>query len=221
MTQSPPPQEEDAPSRAASLLGQGVADLVRSLINLPALAETRGEVAAVRAAVEVLAERVDRQMSEDRDQRDLLGKQLSALAGSLERLVSHLQGLSTLMAELLERLAAPEGRRAPAAESAEPQVEPEPMFLPGGEGVTVAFAGVPGFQGLMDIQKSLAALESVVGASVERYQEGDSRILLHLQSGVSAAQLLEAVRAGTGLNAVVEESRPETNRLKVRIIAPA
>jgi hypothetical protein len=186
-------------------------ELVRSMADQASITEARGEIAAVRASVESLTARIERQTAEDRDQRRLLGDQLAALAGSLDRLVTHLQGLSTLMAELLERLS------TPARLSVEPPV-PEASFLPGGEGVTVAFAGVPGFQSLMEIQKAFAGLPAVAGASVERYQEGDSRILLDLRAAVTASALVQAVRDSTGLNAAVDEARPETRRLKVKIL---
>jgi len=184
-----------------------------------AIAEAREDIAAVRTALDALNLKVDRQAAEDRDQRRLLGDQLANLAGALDRLVTHLEGLSTLMAEMLERLASPSGTSsiAPAAAVA----VGEPVFVPGGEGVTVALAGVPGFQSLMDIQKALTASISVASASVERYQEGDSRILVVLQGPVRASEIVRAIREGAGLNATIEEARPETNRLKLKISNPS
>ena len=205
-----PTGAEDPSRQAASLLSEGLTALVRSMTDHAAIAEAREDVAAVRAALDALNLKVERQAAEDRDQRRLLGDQLANLAGALDRLVTHLEGLSTLMAEMLERLSAPSGKPTAASMA-------EPAFVPGSEGVTVALAGVPGFQSLMDIQKALTTLSGVTSASVERYQEGDSRILVALRAPVTSSELVSAIRDGTGLAASVEEARPETNRLKLKI----
>ncbi len=143
------------------------------------LAEAKDELSAARASIQDLSTRLERQLEDDKDQRRLVGDQLAALATSLDRLVIHLQGLSQLMGDLLERL----------AETPAPAPAPEASFQPGGEGVSLALAAVPGFQALMDIQKALASMPQAAGASVERYQEGDSRILLHLKSPVTASEI--------------------------------
>ena len=209
-----PTGAEDPSRQAASLLSEGLTALVRSMTDHAAIAEAREDVAAVRAALDALNLKVERQAAEDRDQRRLLGDQLANLAGALDRLVTHLEGLSTLMAEMLERLSAPSGKPTVASTA-------EPAFIPGNEGVTVALAGVPGFQSLMDIQKALATLPGVTSASVERYQEGDSRILVALRGPVTSSELLTAIRDGAGLDASVDEARPETNRLKLKISPPS
>ena len=64
----------------------------------------RTELAQNRERLEALVERIDLQRSEDKEQRVLLAGQLTNLAGSLDRLVDHLDGLSHLMAELIERM---------------------------------------------------------------------------------------------------------------------
>src|SRR5438270_13632052 len=94
---------------AAALLSEGLTALVRSVTDQRAIIEARADIAAVRAALDSLNLKVERQASEDRDQRRLLGDQLANLAGALDRLVTHLEGLSGLMAEMLGRLASPAG----------------------------------------------------------------------------------------------------------------
>jgi hypothetical protein len=170
--------------------------------------EAAEELSAARTAIEALSSRLERQLDEDKEQRRLLGDQLGALAGSLDRLVTHLQGLSQLMGELLERLAEPS---APATSAEAP-------FQPGGEGVSLALAAVPGFQALMDIQKALSSMPQVSGASVERYQEGDSRILLHLSAAVTASEIASWLRGSTQYATVVEEAKPELSRLRMKIV---
>lgn len=179
-----------------------------SLLAASGIGAAGSELRAARLAIEQLSGRVQSQLDEDKEQRRVLGDQLATLAGSLERLVVHLQGLSQLMGDLLERLAEPSPAPRPA----------ESAFQPGGEGLSLALAGVPGFQALMDIQKALSALAEVAGASVERYQEGDSRILLHLSAPLTAGQVAAALRAATPYTAVVEESRPELSRLRMKLV---
>lgn len=198
-------------AQAASLLAQALTQLQRTTSDQAGAAAVRDEIAASRSALEKLAGRLEKQLEEDKEQRRLLGDQLTALGGSLDRLVAHLQDLSHLMADLLERLAQP----APPAKLG------ETPFAPGGEGITLVLASVPGFQGLMEIQKALTAMEQVAGASVERYQEGESRLLLHLSAPLTATQITDRLRDASGYAAVVEESRPELFRLRLKIIPGA
>jgi hypothetical protein len=164
--------------------------------------------------VEALAQRMEAQRAEDKEQRGVLADQLTNLAGSLDRLVGHLDGLSRLMAELIERIATP-----PEPMTQPPVHEPaEPVFRPGGEGVSLTVVAVPGFQVLMDIQKALLLIEQVSGASVERFQEGDSRLLLQLRAPISAAEVAGALGHHTGHAFAVEESRPELMRLRLKIV---
>jgi hypothetical protein len=95
---------------------------------------------------------------------------------------------------------------------------PEPAFKPGGDGLSLALVGIPGFQALMDFQKALSSMPQVAGASVERYQEGDSRILVHLREEVTASQLAGWLRSSTPYSLSVEESRPDVSRLRLKVL---
>jgi hypothetical protein len=173
----------------------------------------RQELADSRSALEQLARRLEQQLAQEQEQRLALAGQLTGLAAALDRLVTHLQGLSQLMADLLERLAEPPPLHAPAAA--------EPSFPAGGEGLSLTLSAVPGFQALMEIQKALLSLDEVAGASVERFQEGDSRILLQLRAPVTATSLADALRAASGYALVIEESRPELLRLRLKVVPTA
>ena len=94
-------------AQAASLLAQALTQLQRTTSDQAGAAAVRDEIAASRSALEKLAGRLEKQLEEDKEQRRLLGDQLTGLGGSLDRLVAHLQDLSHLMADLLERLAQP------------------------------------------------------------------------------------------------------------------
>jgi hypothetical protein len=214
LTASPQRPEEETISRVATLIAQALAELQRQPENDVARA-AREELAATRTALLDLTARLESHLADEKEQRLVLAGQLSTLAGSLDRLVDHLGSISELIADLLGKLSAqPEVVTA----SSTPPVPDEPAFLPGGEGLSLVLGGVPNFQALMDIQKAITALEQVAGASVERFQEGDSRILVHLQTSLTATQLSSALRSATGLNLLVEESRPELSRLRLKAV---
>ena len=212
MTQREP--REDATDRAALLIAQALTELQQDGASQVAVRE---ELATNRATLEKLAANIERHLTEEREQHVALGGQLTTLAGSLDRLVNHLQGLSTLMSDLLGRLAEPAS--GPAAET--PATAPlpvEPSFQPGGEGISLIIVAVPGFQALMEIQKALTGIEQINHASVERFQEGDSRLLITLNATITASDLVAALIRGTGQAMAIEESKPELARLRVKVI---
>ncbi len=177
------------------------------------------ELASNRAALQELAASLERHIADEREQHVSLAGQLTTLAGSLDRLVNHLQGLSGLMGDLLSRLAEP----APVAAPAEPEppvvtAPSEPPFQPGGEGVSLTVISVPGFQALMEIQKALTVLAQVSHASVERFQEGDSRLLIALTAPMTATEIVTALINATGHAMTVEDSKPELARLRIKVV---
>jgi hypothetical protein len=208
LTESRSQPDEETSARIATHFARAFAELQQSLAPMPGVEAAREELSAARAAIQQLAARVERQLDEDKEQRRILGDQLTALASSLGRLVDHLQGLSQLMGDLLERLASP----------AAPPAANEPSFPAGGEGVSLALISVPGFQALMEIQKALTAMPQVAGASVERYQEGDARVLVHLSAPVTASEVAGWLRSSTPYAAVVEEAKPELSRLRLKVV---
>jgi small-conductance mechanosensitive channel len=210
-SQSIPDQETSA--RIASSFAQAFAELQDAVISSSGISAATSELASARAAINQLARRVESQLEEDKEQRRQLGDQLSSLANSLDRLVTHLQGLSQLMGDLLERLAEPQGGQAAQAPAETP-------FRPGPDGLSLTLTGLPGFQALMEVQKAISAMEQVAGASVERYQEGDSRLLVHLTAPVTATEIADWLRKSTPYTPAVEESKPELSRLRMRV-APA
>jgi hypothetical protein len=167
---------------------------------------------SVREEMEDVLDRAEERDREGMERDVRLAGELTGLAGSLGRLVNHLEGLGDLIGGLLDRVAT---GPAPASTPAEPS---EPSFLPGGEGVSLILIAVPGFQALMEIQKALTALEPVAGVSVERFQEGDSRLLLHLSAPLRASQVIDALHTATSHVYVIEESRPELSHLRLKIV---
>ena len=204
--------QDDAIARAARLIAGALSELTTASQENSALVE---EVARNRIAIEALSQQWEKQLAHERQQRGALAEQITNLAGSLDRLVTHLEGISLLMSDLVQRMA-PAQAQAPAPVA--PPEPAEPMFQPGGEGISLAIGEVPGFQVLMDIQKALMAFDQVSSASVERFQEGESRIQLHLRAAVSGAQLATGLGGATGHSFAIEDSRPELMRLRLKIV---
>ena len=108
---------------------------------------------------------------------------------------------------------------ASALPGAKPQLpDMEPSFAPGGEGVDVTVSAVPGFQGLMEVQRALVRLAGVQSAAVRRYQDDEAAIQLVLSQPMSASAIAEGISTATGSQLIVDESRPESLRLRLRFL---
>jgi uncharacterized phage infection (PIP) family protein YhgE len=206
---------DDAVNEAAALIARALADLQQAA---SAEAEaTRKGLTKSRGDLRELVQRFDSQLSQEREQSAVSANQLTALASAIDRLVERLDAVSQRLAELTERLA--EGVAAPGS-SPTAAASQEPPFQPGGEGITLAVSCVPGFQALMDIHKALQAMDQVASASVERFQEGESRILVQLRSPVTASEVASGLHGATGHALAVEEARPEVMQLRLKVIGP-
>ncbi len=147
---------------------------------------------------------------------------LERFSDILGQLVEHNQSLAARMADLADAVAqlaeAPAAQPVPAA--AKPHLpELEPTFAAGGEGIDVTIAAVPGFQGLMEIQRALVRLPQVQSAAVRRYQDDEAAIQLVLSQPMTAAAIAEGVTNGTGKSILVDEARPDTLRLRLRFLS--
>ena len=148
---------------------------------------------------------------------------LERFSSVLTRLVQHTELMTERMSELTDAVAAVAGQRARASQAPAPVAKPqlpemEPSFAPGGEGIDVTIAAVPGFQGLMEVQRSLVRLPQVQSAAVRRYQDDEAAIQLVLSQPMTAAALAEGVSNGTGKRLMVDDSRPEALRLRLRFL---
>ena len=85
----------------------------------------------------------------------------------------------------------------------------------------MTIAAVPGFQGLMEIQRALVRLPQVQSAAVRRYQDDEAAIQLVLAQPMTATAIAEGVTAGTGKRIFVDEARPDTLRLRLRFLTGA
>jgi hypothetical protein len=185
-------------------------------------AESPPDVQAATSAVSEYVGRVVELMGEEGRR---LAEQVGALTEAVHRLERRLDDLP--------KLAIPNGRpqapppeappepgptEAPAAEEppAERQDPPEPQYAAGGEGIQLLVSAVPGFQGLMDVQRALTHIPAVEGASVERYLDGEARISLLLREPLTARRIADGLAEYIGEPLTIEEARPEALRLHLR-----
>ena len=156
-------------------------------------------------------EQTDHALDRMEQDRRLLMEQVAPLARALEHLERRFDDLSRLVLE---------SRGTPTTvaieEEAPPPEEAEPSFVPGDEGLTLVISAVPGFQGLMEVQRALSRISAIEGASVERYFDGEARIVLTLREPITSAVLVEALTHATEQRLQIEESRPESMRMRIR-----
>ena len=146
---------------------------------------------------------------------------LEKFSDILARLVDHNEQLAQRVSELTIAVAELDQARAaaPANGHAKPQLpEMEPSFAPGGEGVDVTIAAVPGFQGLMEVQRALVRLPQVQSAAVRRYQDDEAAIQLILSQPMTASAIAEGISAATGQQLIVDDARPDALRLRLRFL---
>ncbi|MEX0749786.1 MAG: hypothetical protein WD359_03180 [Dehalococcoidia bacterium] len=148
---------------------------------------------------------------------------LERFSAVLTRLVEFTEQIGSRINDLTEAVNVLADMQAhqplPQAQPAKPQLpEMEPAFAPGGEGIDVTIASVPGFQGLMELQRALVRLPQVQSAAVRRYQDDEAAIQLVLSQPMSASAIAEGLTAGTGRTIFVDEARPETLRLRLRFL---
>ncbi len=146
---------------------------------------------------------------------------LERFSSLLGRLVEHTEQLAERMTELTEAVAAFDDTRARTAAPgpATPQLpEMERAYAPGGEGVDVTIQAVPGFQGLMELQRALVRLAQVQSAAVRKYQDDEAAIQLVLAQPMTASAIAEGITASTGHPLIVDEARPDQLRLRLRFL---
>jgi hypothetical protein len=94
----------------------------------------------------------------------------------------------------------------------------EPQFWQDDQPVGIVIAAVPGFQGLMDVQRGIGTLAAVESASVVGYKNGEAILEVALREPVSAREVVEGLHQATGHRLVIEEARPDALRLRLRFV---
>jgi len=171
-----------------------------------------GEMAEVKRSLAEVLHRFE-------DALDHLGieaKRLSNESSALALMADKLQ----MRLEQLQRALNGDYHEAPRerAVAEEPPVPTEPQFRPSDQGVSVVLASVSGFQELMDVQRALTGLPDAENASVLTYRNGEASLQLVLRRPVTAGQIVDALAQATGEELLIEESRPEAQRLRLRFV---
>ncbi len=142
-----------------------------------------------------------------------LSNESSALALMADKLQMRLDQLQrTLNGEFAEH------RRPSAVSTEEPAMPGEPQFRPSDQGASVVLAPVSGFQELMDIQRALDSMPEADTASVVGFRNGEAALQLVLRSPVTAGHVVDALAHATGEELLIEESRPDAQRLRLRFV---
>ena len=141
-----------------------------------------------------------------------LSDETSRITLLADRLESRLVGLARSL-----RQTALVSEPEPAPEPA-PEIPQEPQFQPGDQAIGVIVNAVPGFQELMDMQRGLSDLAAVEGASVSSYRNGEASLELTLNAPVTAREIIDRLGESTNRQLLIEEARPETQRLRLRFI---
>jgi hypothetical protein len=141
---------------------------------------------------------------------------LAQVAGQMEN------RLGDVARAVREGIAAPRRAETPVEaplETPDDVLEPaEPQFQPGDSPMGVVLAAVSGFQGLMDAQRALSALPQTEAASVTAFKNGEASLEVVLRSPVTAREIVASVGDSTGEQLLIEESRPEAGKLRLRFV---
>jgi hypothetical protein len=189
------PDNSEAIDRAAKVIGDSVAQgLLQAELIL-------GEARANTVAPQLL-------------------ETLERFGAALNRIAEFTELLGTRMNELTEAVTQLANTRdaRPAAATTPQLPDMEPSFPSGGEGIDVTIASVPGFQGLMDLQRALVRLPNVQSAAVRRYQDDEAAIQLVLSQPMPASAIVQGVIEATGRQIVVDETRVDVLRLRLRFL---
>ena len=193
------PEQNEAIDSAAKIMAESLA---RGLMEAEVILGAEREARAQTIAPQLL------------DTLERFGDALTRLAQYTERLGERVSELTDAVATLAN------ARDTRPAASPVPQLpDLEPPFASGGEGIDVTIAAVPGFQGLMDLQRALVRLPQVHSAAVRRYQDDEAAIQLVLSQPMTASSIVEGVAGATGRQIVVDEARPDALRLRLRFLA--
>jgi hypothetical protein len=211
MQQFPPPGQPVSAAEAVSSLSRTLDHFEHVLSALEQ--RTRTQQAAA-------PEEVSQLHRAEQDVFQQLEAVLAQLRNESARLSEGAAQLAQVAARLEERVGALTGSmiRTREIEAVPPPPPEEPRFAANGRPVGVVLAAVPGFQGLMDVQRALSNMPSTEGASVVGYKNGEASLELILREPVSARQIVDGLQESTGHHVMIEEARPDDLRLRLRFV---
>jgi hypothetical protein len=212
-----PPVMQDTTPEPPTSASEAVQHLARTIEHFEALLEsleqrTNGapapedRVALGRGEQDVL-QRLDDALTHLGSEAARMSEGATQLSEIAYRLQENLSSVSNVLERSHEIVGAGQQHVAPSS---------EPRFAANGSPVDVVLAGVPGFQGLMDVQRALASMASAEAASVVGYRNGEATLEVLLRDPVTAQEIVDALRVQTGHTLLVEEALPEDLKLRLR-----
>ncbi|MDZ4278459.1 MAG: hypothetical protein U1B78_04910, partial [Dehalococcoidia bacterium] len=94
----------------------------------------------------------------------------------------------------------------------------EPQFLPGARPMSIVLSAVPGFQELMEVQRTLSSLAATAGASVVAFKNGEASLEVALHGALTAREIIDGLGGTIGQHLLIEEARPDELRLRLRFV---
>ena len=70
----------------------------------------------------------------------------------------------------------------------------------------------------MDVQRALNGLSTIDNASVVGFKNDEASLRVQPRQPASARQIVEGLRAATGQQVLIEEARPQSQRLRLRFV---
>jgi hypothetical protein len=191
--------------------------------NVESEASASAEVADLKRTLNEMFERMEGALDRITTQAERLADGASDLADVAGRVEARMNEITRALREAAStepvQASPPVAPAAPAAPvPAAPAKPPEPQFRPGTSPMSVVLATVPGFQGLMDIQRALSGLPQTEGASVVAYKNGEASLEVTLTAPLTAREIVDGLRDATGEQLLIEESRPEAGKLRLRFV---
>lgn len=185
--------------------------------EVSASASTAMDLADLKRTINEMFERMEGTLDRLTTQAERLSDGASDLAETSGRVEGRMNEITRALREALNPHPAAPVTAEPAPVTPPPP-PPEPQFQPGSSPMSVVLAAVPGFQGLMDVQRALNGLSQTEGASVVAYKNGEASLEVILNAPIAAREIVEGLGDATGEQLLIEESRPDAGKLRLRFV---
>lgn len=178
-------------------------------------APTEGDAAAVLREALAHVESMPRDLADLRRWLGVVFQHLDDVLSRLDGEAHRLAETSTRLSDIAVRL---EARLSDDASPLPAAATPEELVFPAGDQVGIVLSAVPGFQGLMDVQRTLTGLAEVEAASVVAYKNGEASIEVTLRAPLTASRIVDGLYQTTGQPLLIEDVRPEASLLRLRFV---
>jgi small-conductance mechanosensitive channel len=183
-----------------------------------------GDVQDLKETIRDTFERLDGTLQRLAAQAERLADGASDLAKIAGGVEVRMQEATRAMREVLQQEVVSDTGPANGAEGvleppeALPSAPSEPAFEPHGYPLSVDLAAVSGFQQLMEAQRTLDQMDETEGVSVVAFRNGVASLEVWLRDRVTARRIVDVLRALSSDALIIEESRPDANKLRLRFV---